>query len=309
MAIESLGTSRRIPVAFLIGAAGVIGTFVIERISHDWLQAGIAGVLISLVLAVIELRQALSDTAASSELLSKQSTERLIKHLRIADAYSHNDWFVEVLTAFLEIKQVAEQQSHDKERFKDTLTHALSRARSEIGTPVHVEIPDEIDRIAKLKEILDGASKYVWAVTFDAHDYLNNFWSKLVVSEYVRTNVAIATRGVQVQRIFVVSQSTLSGGDRERNAKLREIVKALRSTANERLKTYVVSIDRLSAQQREWDTSFLVCDDYAASESDGIRHQKPVSAYISFGEYDAVIKPLRERFEGLRYNAELPAGW
>lgn len=318
-------------VALAIAAAGVLTTFVTEFISNDWLLAGMAGVLVSALFSIVELRYTVSEKAESlarlaekladstvnairssaeaNSVLTQQSTDRIIKYFGLADAFAPKDWFADALTELIALKRSAEKKPFDRGRFQEMLKEMVVSTGRVIGRPVHIEIPDEIVRIARLKEIVESSESYVYAVTYDARDYLRNFWSKLVVREYVQHNLALADRGVAIERIFVVTPETLTGIDREKSEKLHEIIEAFVTANRPNIITRVISIEQLPESHKTWDTSFLISDDYAASESDGMKHGAQVRAYISFGDDEAVLKPLKDRFAGLRYYADASPGW
>lgn len=315
-----LSTRQSRYVALAIAAAGVFTTFITELISNDWLQAGMAGVLVSALFSIVELRYTVSEKADSivnttrtsaeaNSVLTQQSTDRIIKYFGLADAFAPKDWFADALTELIALKRSAEKKPFERGRFQEMLKEMVVSTGRAIGRPVHIEIPDEIVRIARLKEIVENSESYIYAVTYDVRDYLRNFWSKLVVREYVQHNLALADRGVTIERIFVVTPETLSGADREKSDKLHEIMAAFLAANRRNLVTRIISIEQLPESHRTWDTSFLISDDYAASESDGMKHGTPVLAYISFGEEETILKPLKDRFAGLRYYAGASPGW
>lgn len=282
----------------------VLTVFASNLAFHDLRQAVIAGILVGILGALFEVRLAIERNAETATLTSRQATERLIKYLRIADAYSDNDWIIEILSSVLSLKPAAERNNHTRARCEAVLRAAIDQASRDVGSFFRVETgSNELERILRLREVVANARDYVWAVSFDVDDYLNRFCSQVFGSEYVRANVETATRGVVVKRIFVVSRDTLSGNSREKHEKLKAIVKSLRKAGGKNINSYVVALEDLPDALAGVTTSFLVCDDYVASESNGTAAGAAVTGYVSYGEFESAVRPLRKRFEQLQLHA------
>lgn len=225
---------KPLTIGLLIFLFTIVTTYLSSLLFNDVRQSIIAGLLVGVLATLFEIRLAIESSSEKTVKSAKELSERLLESLNIQQTYTANEWLREILKRIVDLKQVAEQQIHDLARFQGIITQALDKARREVGTSFRIDTgDDELERIMRLKDIVANAKEYIYAVTFDVDDYLNKFWAKVFGSEYVKSNLEAARRGVEIERIFVVEKKIISGKqlndiDKEKHDKLMSLVKALK---------------------------------------------------------------------------------
>jgi hypothetical protein len=305
-------------------------TFLSEAIFDDLKSGVLIGLLTLLVTSAFEIKESIRlhsneiqasansnrdeviEAVESHKYESSSAAEKIVTLLRV-----HNEYFLEIglfemLNTIIDIRKIAQQRRHDLVRFNEIITSAIEKAKSEIGREFSINTKDdELNRIVRLNEIVSTSEQYIYAVTYDEDDYLNNFWNAVFGREYIDSNLDAISREVKVERIFVIDEKIINGEnlssrDQGTRKKLLTVSKALQPEEfqrDEKCKVYWVSKESLPNALKEYSTSFLVSDDLICSESNGVYQGEEVSGYVSYGDRSRVV-PLKERFERMRQYAE-----
>jgi hypothetical protein len=305
----------------------------LERFDQRTLVALTVGVATSAFIAILETRFAMekSDERVSKDLEAtrlamkknddnlcknlkeyqqlvsisvKDHSSWMLEQLKLQQAYSEDGWLKRVLWKIVKLREDSRHKALDREAFEDLLNESIERATRECGKPHHEPTrDDEHGRMYRLKDAVDGAYSYVYAVTFDVDGYLERFWDKLFAEEYFRSNKAAAARNVDVERIFVVSQQLVRPGalnDPALESKSERFSHLIRSMSASGLDPLVIELESLPPSLSSCTTSFFICDDEVASESHGQKEGKQVDGYICYREFEKCVAPLKRRFERLR---------
>ncbi len=298
MTRKQLAISGLVVISF-----GIIATYVTELIFDDLKSAVIAGLVVSLYALLFELRLAIQSAREDMRNDVTLSSERLSAILAIQKDVYDNEWLRKTLGLIIELRKFSENQSHDLRRVEDIISEAIRRAREQIGTPHKIVTGrDELDRIYRLNNCLQEATRYVRAVTFDARDYLNEFWSAAFLNEYVESNAEAIKRGVIIERIFIVDQQVISDVNNPKHKKLKELLRRLKRCGNA-MHLFTLAIQDIPEECSNSDNSFLVADDHVTSESSGKSDGVSIEGYVCYGDKDNV-RPLLNRFEVLRSIAQ-----
>lgn len=319
----------------------VFSTIIFALLFDEWKQGVIAGLSIASICAIIELRILLEsntkkidaaiknssgqildilrnnqleileseqDLSASIVDLVNNHSDRLAELIKLNNQYFHEDELFTMLERIVEARKLAIKRTDNTLAFHKIIYNAIDQIERELINGFRVETgEDEWERSKQLKEIVSGAKLYVYALTFDSNEYLNDFWAKVFAKEYVETNLEAARRGVKVERIFIVDSKIISGDklsaeEQVTRERLIEISKSL-SASNNQSKVYWVSKQSLPDELKQTNTSFLVSDDLNASESNGMDRNKIISSYVVYRKPD-IVDNLKKRFFSLRAYAK-----
>jgi hypothetical protein len=279
-------------VALLV--VNIVGIILIA--AYFTLRLGvIAALIIAALTLLIEVRLNVVESSKAVSDSSKEIATRVVSLLTIHNDYFNDNWLQGLLDNIVNLRKIAEGQAHDLRRFEKIMINALDDAKREMGRAFRINTDDdELERILRLKDSVDGAKDYVYALTYDARDYFDKFWDKVFGLEYVRSNVETAGRGVKIKRIFVVGKKVLNGADTAKLGRLKKMANDL-VRAGKNMEIYFAAIEDLPKSLIGSDTSFLVVDGYVGSESDGISEGKSISGYVAYGDA-SVVNSLIDRF-------------
>lgn len=315
--IRSRGTRNNLIKKFsTIGALCTIATIVltvlIAMIFNSWQQGVIASLIVVAILLLVEFRGTLESERSKYNSNLTQATEKIVSLLRVHNRYFNDVGMFEMLNNIIRLRETAQKRKHDLARFDDIISRAIEKAEKEIGKAVRIPTgDDELDRSIRLKEAINYAEKYVYALTYDENDYLNRFWNGNFGREYIESNLSAAEKGVDIERIFVVNKSIIIGDslnntDSQKRERLIEMSKNL-EIGSPRCRVFWAAKEDLPDSLKRSNTSFLVSDDYVGSESNGTSQGENVVGYVSYGERSEVIEPLKDRFKRLRrYTEDIP---
>lgn len=298
---------KKIPLPLVIAVSiflfSIIITFLVDIIFQDLRQSIVVGLIVLILSTLFEFRLAVEASNKGAATTLNQATDRLVSLLKIHNSYFSDNSLLTILEDIVSLRQVAGKQVHDLVRFEKIITNALEEAKRELGNDYRIDTKDnELDRIARLKTTVDKADKYIYAVTYDVDDYLNKFWSKIFKDGYVKSNIDAVQRGTSVERIFIVEKKIienkgLSSEEQQKHDNLLTLVKSLKRG---RCKVFISAIEDLPESLKQTNTSFLVCDDYVGSESNGVTLGKLTSGYVSYGNSKKVVDLLKDRFSKLK---------
>ena len=276
----------------------------------EYLQSLLASLLLSIVIALLDMKHAVEQGHQQGREFTKSQAEVLMKHFEIHQTCSKDEWLIKVLQDFIYLKQRVERRNHDLLKVQEILDESLIEAGKVIGNPDFISTQHEIDRMLKLDQTVRGAEPRIYAVTIDIDNYLENFWNEFFDEKYILSNVDAVNRGVEVSRIFIIEASLLAvmeGRSEEtllvnKANKLKKLIKELQR-AGAKMETRIATIEELSDSLAISNTSFLLCDNYMVSESNGISFGQQIGGYVSY--YDPKrLDPLVERFGLLRGRAK-----
>ena len=303
----------RIGLVATLSTVSSIATTVIFAFVFKSLQQGIiASLIVIAILLIVELRSVLEIDRLDSRSNLLHATDKIVTLLRVHNDYFHDVGMFEMLNTIVKLREVAQKRHHDLFRFDRIISYAIERAEQEIGQVFKITTgDDELDRSIRIKDAIIHSEKYVYALTYDENNYLNRFWAGNFGREYIESNLQASKRGVEIQRIFIVDKKiidgkNLSSEESHKRERLINLSKALEK-AKPRCRIFWVSKEDIPDKLKCTNTSFLVCDDYIGSESNGCSEGANVIGYVSYGDRLHVVNPLKDRFERLRrYTENIP---
>lgn len=291
-------------IALFIISSTTITTILISVYYPDYKLGIIASLIANALISMIEFRSTLSLEKDIGKTHIATAVERILILLKMHNSYFSNEKMLFTFDTLLKLREVAELRPHDVERFDDIIIDSIDKIKKEIGQPFRkLTGDDELYRSIKLKQAIQYANNYVYALTYDANNYLNRFWAGNFGREYVETNLQVAGRGVIIERVFIVDENVFTGQnmtdeEKEKREKLVDMSNNLRK-GMPNCRVYWASKQRIPDKLKFTDTSLLVCDDHVGSESNGTSNGKYVDGYVSYGDRETV-ELLKERFLRLR---------
>lgn len=181
-----------------------------------------------------------------------------------------------------------------EERFDDLLEKGAQVTHGFLHLSFKKE--KELDRMSKLKLIVENAGRYVYAVTLDEGEYLEDFYSGEFFDEYIEANNKKTSNGkVTIKRFFIVDREVINDQDQAKRNKLEQIIRR-HKLQNSRLDVHIVCKDKLPKNLKDCHTSFLVCDDSVASESYSLHDEGKTDGYVVYYDKKRCIE-LNRRFK------------
>jgi hypothetical protein len=264
----------------------VITSILFNAIFKDWRLGVIAGLVLGLYSFMLSLYNNLEKKihTSSDKLLNNQ--RETIDLLEINDLHS-NAWLKQVLKRVASIESYTRSKNHDVlgKFIKQELAKNLKDLESTFYTGQKLYYngwDSETERQIWLKDIIQGSNCYVKAVTSYDPIYWQNFWGRTNFSkEYFHANISAAERGVNVERIFILSDDILNGHDTTLCSLVKSfVVPMLNKSTN--LKTLFVSTSQIPQFHNNYKTSnFLLSDDIFVGFSENFSEGDQSSGFIS----------------------------
>lgn len=218
------------------------------------------------------------------------TNDRIVRMIRIDRKFYDDQYFLQQLEDLAHSKENINKMPHIVRKYMEGIMKESVAYIKSVSEGAEVALNSESDRVTKINEVMEDSEQKVLAVTYDADNYLMEFWNTQDRDKYLELNKKIAEKS-KVNRIFVVDDKTLS--DNAKRDLLKSICENLSGVDN--IKTKVIKAEAAKTLRAE-TTSFIVIDDAIASESTtgvgNLRGQK----YMSFGNKDIVNK-LTLRFK------------
>ena len=269
-------------------------------------SALIAGLCVAALTMLYELRRFIATGNKHAEVTSSQAFNRLLSLLRIHNEFFQDDWLYQLLERIVRLRERSKQQPHGHDEFEEEIKNGLSHAEQiVVGEKLWYPREEEINRMARLKKAIDVARLSVFAVTYDANGYFDNFWRAIFGESYIASNQQAASRGVAIKRIFVVPQALLDDKTSEKYRRLAAVVSELVAIKIPNMTVSIAAAEDVKKHEPH-DTSFLVSDDYVASESFTVIDGRDRDGYVCFGNEHA-IRTLFARFNKLDILAGPPS--
>jgi len=299
---ESVSNAR----TYIIPAILTIVTIAASALIFKNLQLSIiAGFGVAALSMLYELRQFIERGYLAAERNSSAAFERLLALLRIHNEFYSDDWLYRVLGHIVQLRQQSKNHVHGHREFQRSVETGLVNAQKIVnGEKLFFSRRDELNRMIRLSTAMEVSKSYVWAVTFDVHGYFDNFWRATFGTTYIASNASAVERMVTIKRIFIVSKSVIEDPQSEKRKKLNDVICEFQRLERSRM-TVLVALTEEVFKQEPADTSFLVSDDYFASESFTVVNGHDQDGYVCYDNPSAPNE-LKDRFQRLEFLAEPP---
>lgn len=234
------------------------------------------------------------------------SNNKILRLIKIRFDYLHEEELFSALNKIISLADEAKVYNYNFATYCKMLNSKIEEVKKLLNDGFSTFTrDDEYKRAAILDEIVLNSSDYIYAVTFDENKYIDIFWNGLFQDQYVTSNLQAANRGTQVERIFIVDQKLIKNVDlsideQKKRKNLVEICRKL-NNGHQKCLAYWISKESIPQSLQNTNTSFLICDDFHASESHGIKGGQPINdGYVyQGGDTDKIeknISPLKQRF-------------
>jgi hypothetical protein len=265
----------------------------------------IAGFGVAALSMLYELRQFIERGNLAAEQSSSASFGRLLTMLHVHNEYYNDSWLYGVLSHIVQLRQQSKSHAHGHREFQRSVEVGLINAQKIVaGEKLFLSRKDELSRMVRLSTAMDVATKRVLAVTYDVHGYFDNFWRPIFGPPYIQSNANAIARGVVIKRIFIVSKSVIADPQSEKRAKLNDVLCEFQKLDPTKM-TVLVALTEEVFRQESSDTSFLVSDDYFATESFTVVDGHDQDGYVCYGNPSAPNE-LTDRFQRLELLAAAP---
>lgn len=210
-----------------------------------------------------EMRKEIENVQQNSE----SARERLLEALKVDRMLYVEPWLSEKMQRMVKLLGEADQNIHLLHAFKEAIDlHMTNTAMALRTCKFSYNFPKETEshRQSRMKEIIERAQDYVYAVTFDGGEYIQELWLGELSDDYLSANISVQKREAELRRAFVLDEEVLKDSNSPKCVALK---KAVNAHIKNNIKFFVVFKNNLPSQWNGHDTSFLVCDDYIVSES------------------------------------------
>lgn len=264
-------------------------------------QSIIFGLLVGIVSALFEMHFLVVSSNSQMKHLADEANRQFMKLLEIDNEFYEDEWLHEKLKELVKIRRETEgKRMHVRKQIEEEINKSVEQAARMVLSSFRIPCSenDELERMRRLKMATEDAKEYVFAVTYDAHGFIDKFWSGEFYREYIQVNAKAASNGakVKIKRVFIVDQEVINGGNQDKREKLEDIVRNHLKFPN--IEIRVICKDQLPSSWKGCDTSFLVCDDCVASESCGLSNSQNIEGYVVYNDRD-IVEMLKKRFEEL----------
>ena len=294
MKIKIIGTILTI-------VATIIGLFVLPELT--WQNTGIAilgGLAVGIFTHTFQLIDHFQEHTKSTNETLDQNINRIVEILKVHNDYYNDTWLFKLLKDVVETIKFASTNPHQLEKVKDLFNKAIMESMIIVKNKYWNDDIEhgEVGRIVLLNEATTNATKYIYAVSYDIDGYIDNFFHK-VNDQYVNANInAAKNRNVIIKRIFILDDQVHNMKNNPTNKKVKAIISNLKKGGSN-IHNYILLKSNIQPELRNYKTSFYVCDDIIASESE----TENTKSYYSMNDIE-IINKLKNRFEAYLLNAD-----
>lgn len=312
-------------IEIIILISTVISVFYYKSMFTEWNISVLASILQFITLSIVKILINIKQIPSSLDTSLKESARTILELTSIPfDFYQDKNLF-QILKLLAEMRNLANIENYSLEEFDKKLYKEIRDMKLKIEDEYIESFEAEQYRIIDLAKNIKNSKKYVYALTYDENNYLRTFWSDIVIDNYVSVNTTASdVNKVSIIRIFLqkdniikdiidpnFKQNQLSTDEKERKQKLIDVtINLLRECKN--CEVYWLSEDYLDTNLlNKTNTSFLVCDEIYASESQvlcgkGSHFGFELNISNSLGYKTTrsdIIKKLTERFKILKVHS------
>ncbi len=294
MKIKAIGTSLSI-------VATIVGLFVLPEIT--WQNTGIAilgGSAVGIFTHTFQIIDHFQLHTKSTNETIDQNIKKIVDILKVHNDYYNDIWLFSLLKDVVETIKFTSNNPHQLEKVKDLFNRAIKDSMIIVKNRYwNDEIEHgEVGRIVLLNEATSNATKYIYAVSYDINGYIDNFFHK-VNEHYIEANInAAKKRNVKIKRIFILDDIVHNTKNNPTNKNVKAIISNLKKGGSN-IENYILIKSKIPPELKKYETSFYICDDIIASESE----TNNTKSYYCMND-EQIINTLKKRFNAYLLNAD-----
>jgi hypothetical protein len=187
----------------------------------------ISGMLTALFSHIKVLHEQFARRNRKALLESKELSKRCVNLLQINNNFLSDDWLFCSLQKIIESDNSSQKHCYLLTLVREQISQGIEEAKVTLDGRMieYLGSQREIKRQSILTDIIKESRHYIKAVTSFDPVYWKTFWKNTNISEkYIQANISAAQKGVDIERIFLLPDAILEGGDQENSATIRAIM-------------------------------------------------------------------------------------